>query len=86
MGSNPKGHLRVNASIWFGSLILAPIICDYLQQFPEVNIELSLTDRYVDIVDEGFNVAILLETLKIPLLWPGNYRCSNWQSAPRLIS
>lgn len=64
MGSNPKGHLRVNASISCGSLILAPIICDYLQQFPEVNIELSLTDRYVDIVDEGFDVAIRIGDLK----------------------
>ncbi|MGH8770067.1 MAG: LysR substrate-binding domain-containing protein [Burkholderiales bacterium] len=64
MGSNPKGHLRVNASMWFGSLTLAPIICDYLQQFPEVNIELSLTDRYVDIVDEGFDVAIRIGQLK----------------------
>jgi DNA-binding transcriptional LysR family regulator len=64
MGSKPKGHLRVNASLWFGSLTLAPIICDYLQQYPEVNIELSLTDRYVDIVDEGFDVAIRIGELK----------------------
>jgi DNA-binding transcriptional LysR family regulator len=64
MGSKPKGHLRVNASMWFGSLTLAPIICDYLKQFPEVNIELSLTDRYVDIVDEGFDVAIRIGKLK----------------------
>lgn len=64
MGIKPKGHLRVNASMWFGSLTLAPIVCDYLQQFPEVNIDLSLTDRYVDIVDEGFDVAIRIGELK----------------------
>jgi len=64
MGSKPKGHLRVNASIWFGSLTLSPIVCDYLHQFPEVNIELSLTDRYVDIVEEGFDVAIRIGELK----------------------
>lgn len=64
MGSKPKGHLRVNASMWFGSLELAPIVCDYLQRFPEVNIELSLTDRYVDIVEEGFDVAIRIGHLK----------------------
>lgn len=64
MGSRPKGHLRVNASIWFGSLTLAPLICDYLHQFPEVNIELSLTDRYVDMVEEGFDVAIRIGELK----------------------
>lgn len=64
MGSKPKGHLRVNASIWFGSLTLTPIICDYLMQYPEVNIELSLTDRYVDLVEEGFDVAIRIGELK----------------------
>ncbi len=64
MGSRPKGHLRVNASIWFGSLTLAPVVCDYLKQYPDVDIELSLTDRYVDIVDEGFDVAIRIGELK----------------------
>lgn len=63
MGSKPKGHLRVNASMWFGSLELAPIVCDYLRHYPEVNIELSLTDRYVDIIDEGFDVAIRIGEL-----------------------
>ena len=64
MVSQPKGHLRINASMWFGSLTLAPLVCDYLHQFSEVNIELSLTDRYVDIVEEGFDVAIRIGELK----------------------
>jgi DNA-binding transcriptional LysR family regulator len=64
MGNKPKGHLRVNASMWFGSLTLAPVVCDYLHQFSEVNIELSLTDRYVDIVEEGFDVAVRIGELK----------------------
>lgn len=64
LGGHPKGHLRVNASMWFGSLTLAPLVCDYLHQYPEVNIELSLTDRYVDIVEEGFDVAIRIGELK----------------------
>jgi DNA-binding transcriptional LysR family regulator len=64
MARTPKGHLRISASTWFGSLTLAPIVCDYLQQFPEVNIELSLTDRHVDIVDEGFDVAVRVGDLK----------------------
>ncbi len=63
MGGNSKGLLRVNASIWFGSLTLAPIICDYLRQYPEVNVRLSLTDRYIDIVEEGVDVAIRIGEL-----------------------
>ncbi len=64
MGSMPRGHLRVNASMWFGSLTLTPVVCDYLHHYPEVNVELSLTDRYVDIVEEGFDVAIRIGELK----------------------
>jgi DNA-binding transcriptional LysR family regulator len=64
MSATPKGLLRVNASMWFGSLQLAPVVCDYLQLHPDVNIELSLTDRYVDIVEEGFDVAIRVGELK----------------------
>ena len=64
MSAHPKGRLRVSASLWFGSLTLAPLVCDYLQQYPDVNIELSLTDRYVDIVEEGFDVAIRIGELQ----------------------
>ena len=63
MSSSPKGLLRVSASIWFGSLTLSPVIGEYLMRFPEVNIQLSLSDRFVDIVDEGFDVAIRIGEL-----------------------
>lgn len=63
MGGKPRGLLRVSASMWFGSLTLAPITCDYLRQYPEVNVQLSLTDRYVDIVEEGIDVAIRIGEL-----------------------
>lgn len=62
--SKPKGHLKVSASLGFGALELAPKISQYLKLYPEVNIELSLTDRYVDIVEEGFDVAIRIGDLK----------------------
>lgn len=64
MGNKPRGLLRVNASLWFGALTLAPLISDFLHEYPEVNVELSLTDRYVDMVDEGFDVAIRIGELK----------------------
>lgn len=63
MSRSPRGLLRVNASIWFGSLTLAPIVCDFLGRYPDVNVQLSLTDRFVDIVDEGFDVAIRIGKL-----------------------
>lgn len=64
MHREPKGLLRVNAPSWFGSLLLAPLVCRYLQQHPKVSVQLALTDRYIDIVDEGFDVAIRIGELQ----------------------
>ncbi len=64
MAVTPRGLLRVSASLWFGALTLAPIVCRYLRHYPEVNLQLSLTDRYVDIVEEGFDVAIRIGELR----------------------
>lgn len=64
MRGSPKGSLKVSASIWFGAFALAPIISDYLLQYPEVNINLDLSDRFVDIIDEGFDVAIRIGELQ----------------------
>ncbi len=63
MGGSPKGLLRITASVWFGTFILAPIICDYLREYKEMQVELSLTDRLVDLVNEGFDLAIRIGEL-----------------------
>jgi DNA-binding transcriptional LysR family regulator len=54
----PRGILRIAAPVTFGTRRLVPALADYLQQCPDVNIDLSLNDRVVDLVDEGFEVAI----------------------------
>jgi DNA-binding transcriptional LysR family regulator len=59
----PKGLLKVTAPVWYGSMILTPIVCDYLAEFSDVSIELSLSDRFVDIIDEGFDIAIRIGEL-----------------------
>ena len=63
LSGKPKGLLKVTASLWFGSITLTPIVCDYLDQFPDVSVELSLSDRFVDIIDEHFDVAIRIGEL-----------------------
>lgn len=62
--SEPRGKLRVSASVWYGMSTLAPAIADYLAAYPEVDIELLLNDRYVDPVSEGFDVVIRIGELK----------------------
>jgi DNA-binding transcriptional LysR family regulator len=56
MHGTPRGLLRVTAPLSFG--FLGPIVGDFLGENPDVQIELLCTDRVVDLVEEGFDVAI----------------------------
>ena len=59
----PRGRLRVNAPMSFGFLHLAPAIPDFLARYPEVEVDMTMNDRYVDLVDEGFDVAVRIARL-----------------------
>jgi DNA-binding transcriptional LysR family regulator len=50
----PRGRLRINAPVSFGTYTLMPLVARYRRQYPEVEIELVLSDRYVDLIEEGF--------------------------------
>jgi DNA-binding transcriptional LysR family regulator len=54
----PRGTLRVTAPVVFGTHAIAPLVADFMQQHPQVQVELALHDRVVDLVDEGFDLAI----------------------------
>jgi len=51
----PRGKLRINASVTFGIHALTPKIAEYMQLYPEISVELSLSNRYVDLIDGGFD-------------------------------
>lgn len=53
-----RGRLRVNSALSFGVRHLAPLMAEYLSRHPGVSVELSLNDRVVDLVEEGYDVAI----------------------------
>jgi len=61
--SAPRGGLRVTAPVSFGTRQLAPAIADYLIAYPNVTIELSLDDAYIDLVEKRFDLAIRLGDL-----------------------
>lgn len=54
----PAGTLRVSAPVSFGASIIAPLTASFLQAWSEVRVELDLTNRMVDLVDEGIDLAI----------------------------
>ncbi len=56
-GAMPRGRLRINAPVTFGVHALSPRLSEYLLKYPNVTIDMSLSNRYVDLIDEGVDVA-----------------------------
>lgn len=54
----PRGTLRISSPVTFGTRRLAPALAEYMRQYPDVNVDLSLNDRVVDLIDEGFEASI----------------------------
>jgi len=57
-GALPRGRVSINASVSFGHHVLAPLIPRFTRQHPEVTLDISLTDRVVDLMEERADVAI----------------------------
>jgi DNA-binding transcriptional LysR family regulator len=58
-----RGVLRVNAPVTFGYLHLAPLIPEFLARHPRASIELTLNDRVVNLVEEGYDLALRIGRL-----------------------
>ncbi|WP_050626832.1 LysR family transcriptional regulator [Bradyrhizobium viridifuturi] len=54
----PRGRLRINAPLSFGILHLAPLWPRFMARYPDIELDISLVDRLVDLVDEGFDLAV----------------------------
>jgi DNA-binding transcriptional LysR family regulator len=55
--STPRGTLRLNTSVAIPPF-LAPVIAEFVTLYPEVSINLTMTDRMIDLVEEGFDLAV----------------------------
>jgi DNA-binding transcriptional LysR family regulator len=60
----PRGLLRVTAPTTFGRLHIAPYLGAFLGRYPEIEVDVQLTDAFVDIVRDGFDLAIRIGELK----------------------
>jgi len=54
----PRGRLRLTAPVTFGGLELTPILNEFASRWPDIALEVSFTDRIVNLVDEGFDLAV----------------------------
>lgn len=60
----PAGTLRISAPTSFGACVISPLAAAFLQTWPEVRLELDLTNRMVDLVDEGVDLAIRIGDIR----------------------
>lgn len=59
----PRGVLRLNVPAAFGHLHIAPLLPEFLALYPEVTVDLSFNDRFIDLVEEGVDVVIRIGEL-----------------------
>lgn len=60
----PAGHLVVAAPVMFGRLHVGPLVCEFLSQHLAVTGELTLSDRYIDLLEDGIDVALRIGALQ----------------------
>ncbi|MBQ5940649.1 MULTISPECIES: LysR family transcriptional regulator [unclassified Massilia] len=56
--STPKGLLRVNATLGFGRTTIAPLVSRFSARYPDVEVQMEVTDKPIDLVESGFDLAI----------------------------
>lgn len=64
MQSDPSGLLRISVATDFGVNHLSPILNEFLADFPEINVNMVLNNRYVELISEGFDMAIRIGDLE----------------------
>ncbi len=61
--AEPKGVLKVNGPTSFGALYLGPAVADFMAAYPDLKIELTVNDRFIDPIEEGVDVTIRIAEL-----------------------
>jgi DNA-binding transcriptional LysR family regulator len=64
MQSAPSGLLRISVATDFGVNLLSPILGEFLREFPEITVNMVLNNRYVELISEGFDMAIRVGELE----------------------
>lgn len=54
----PRGRLKIGASVAFGTLHVAPALPGFMMQYPELAVDLTIGDRMVDLAEEGYDLAL----------------------------
>lgn len=60
--AEPSGRLRISAPVSFGNKLLGPVVCEMTRRFPKLELQFELSDRFVDLIEEGFDAALRIRT------------------------
>ena len=64
MQTTPKGLIKVTAAVTYGELYLAPLLHKFIEEYPQVDLELILTNQKLDLIEQGVDVAVRLGHLE----------------------
>ena len=81
MQSRVQGSLRISTSVAFGRRVLTPLVLRFMQQHPGLQIDLSFDDRYVNLVEQGIDVAIRMGRLADSTLGASYLAVNPWLMA-----
>ncbi|NMF87744.1 LysR family transcriptional regulator [Aromatoleum petrolei] len=56
--AQPRGTLRVAASVAFGTLHVAPALADFLGRYPDLDVDMTISDRSIDLAEEGYDIVV----------------------------
>jgi len=62
--AEPRGTLKINAPMSFGAFYLGSLLAEYQATYPQVDIDISLHDRQIDMVDEGYDLVLRIAALE----------------------
>ncbi|AXY03563.1 LysR family transcriptional regulator [Vibrio alfacsensis] len=62
--ASPQGTVRISAPVAFGRILLAPIMAEFFQRYPDIKVDLRLSDRHTDLISDGIDVAIRARQLE----------------------
>lgn len=64
LSGKPQGTLRISAPSVFAQRHVTPLVSEFIKMYPDVNVNIMVSDRYVDLVDEGYDVAIRVSNME----------------------
>jgi DNA-binding transcriptional LysR family regulator len=58
LSAAPSGRLRVTTTVEGGQILMGPLVAEYVTRYPNVEVDVHLADRHVDLIEEGFDLAL----------------------------